>query len=131
MRRICQLCFVNTTFKVGPSAPAERHQNRLPAGESQPQIDSRFKTSFVCLVFCLAIFSFIPGYVHHCHSFLVDARLRSWTCSLRFYTSPASHPARYWLGATDCPKVDAQKLPEQSKIRKYRVCEDTDTTTHF
>ena len=45
--RICLLRFVSTTFKVGPSSLAERHQKRSPAGESQPQIDSRVGTSFV------------------------------------------------------------------------------------
>ncbi len=39
-----------------------------------------------------------------------------------FIESGTSHPERcYWLGATHhCPKVDAQKRPEHSKIRKYR-----------
>ncbi len=45
--------------------------------------------------------------------------LRSGTWSLRFYRVP---PFRcYWLGSTHhCPKVDAQKCPKHSKIRKSR-----------
>ncbi len=50
-----------------------------------------------------------------------------------FIESCTSHPG---LGATHhCPKVDAQKYPKHSKIRKFqadgRVSTDTDTATHF
>ena len=91
MSRICRLQFVNTTFKVGSSSLAERHPKHLPAGESQPKVG----TSFVHLVF--PFFQLPLG------------------CELTIWDLVA-----IGRGLLTAQKVEAQKRPEQSNIRKYR-----------